>query len=98
MLYRDYSRKPGEWLPNEYGGRENLEAIAFLSAPTRWSVRSARRPITLAEESTAFPACLAPTYAGGLGFALQVEHGLDARHAEATWRATRRTASTTTAR
>ena len=68
MLYRDYSRKAGEWLPNEHGGRENLEAIAFLRRMNE--VVGGERPqaITLAEESTAFPGVSRPTYAGGLGF------------------------------
>jgi 1,4-alpha-glucan branching enzyme len=68
MLYRDYSRKPGEWVPNAYGGRENLEAIAFLKRANE--VVGVQRPqaVTLAEESTAFPAVSRPTYAGGLGF------------------------------
>ena len=68
MLYRDYSRKPGEWIPNEHGGRENLETIAFLKRMNE--VVGEQRPdaITLAEESTAFPAVSRPTYAGGLGF------------------------------
>jgi len=68
MLYRDYSRKPGEWIPNKDGGRENLEAIAFLKRMNE--VVGAERPeaITLAEESTAFPAVSRPTYSGGLGF------------------------------
>ncbi len=68
MLYRDYSRKPGEWVPNKYGGRENLEAIAFVKRANE--VVGVQRPqaVTLAEESTAFPAVSRPTYAGGLGF------------------------------
>ena len=68
MLYRDYSRKPGEWVPNAHGGRENLESIAFLKRVNE--VIGSERPsaITLAEESTAFPAVSRPTYAGGLGF------------------------------
>jgi 1,4-alpha-glucan branching enzyme len=68
MLYRDYSRKPGEWVPNEYGGRENLEAISFLKRTNE--VVGIERPqaVTSAEESTAFPAVSRPTYAGGLGF------------------------------
>ena len=68
MLYRDYSRKPGEWLPNRYGGRENLEAIAFLKRANE--VIGVQRPqaVTLAEESTAFPGVSRPPYAGGLGF------------------------------
>jgi 1,4-alpha-glucan branching enzyme len=68
MLYRDYSRKAGEWLPNVNGGRENLEAIALLKRTNE--VLGSERPqaITLAEESTAFPGVSRPTYAGGLGF------------------------------
>ena len=68
MLYRDYSREPGEWISNVHGGRENLEAIAFLKRLNQ--VVGVERPqaITLAEESTSFPAVSRPTYAGGLGF------------------------------
>ena len=68
MLYRDYSRKHGEWIPNVHGGRENLEAIAFIRRTNE--VIGIERPqaVTLAEESTAFPAVSRPTYAGGLGF------------------------------
>ena len=68
MLYRDYSRKAGEWIPNQYGGRENLESIAFLQDLSR-AVR-ARVPgaILVAEESTAFPGVSRPADEGGLGF------------------------------
>jgi 1,4-alpha-glucan branching enzyme len=68
MLYRDYSRKAGEWVPNVHGGRENLEAISFLKRMNE--VVGSERPqaVTLAEESTAFPAVSRPTYLGGLGF------------------------------
>ena len=68
MLYRDYSREAGAWIPNVHGGRENLEAIAFLRRMNE--VVGVERPqaVTLAEESTAFPAVSRPTYAGGLGF------------------------------
>ena len=68
MLYRDYSRKAGEWVPNVHGGRENLEAIGFLKRMNE--VVGVERPqaVTLAEESTAFPSVSRPTYAGGLGF------------------------------
>jgi 1,4-alpha-glucan branching enzyme len=68
MLYRDYSRQDGEWVPNVHGGRENLEAIAFLRRVNE--VVGIERPqaITLAEESTAYPAVSRPTYHGGLGF------------------------------
>ena len=68
MLYRDYSRKEGEWLPNRYGGRENLEAIAFLRRTNEVIGVECPGAITLAEESTAFPGVSAPTYHGGLGF------------------------------
>ena len=68
MLYRDYSRKPGEWVPNAYGGRENLEAIAFLKRANEVVGVQRAQAVTLAEESTAFPAVSRPTYAGGLGF------------------------------
>ena len=68
MLYRDYSREEGQWVPNVHGGRENLEAIAFLRRVNE--VVGVERPqaVTLAEESTAFPAVSRPTYHGGLGF------------------------------
>ncbi len=68
MLYRDYSREPGEWIPNQYGGRENLEAISFIRRMNE--VIGIERPeaITMAEESTSFPGVSRPTYHGGLGF------------------------------
>jgi 1,4-alpha-glucan branching enzyme len=68
MLYRDYSRPPGEWLPNAQGGRENLEAIDFLKRLN--AVLGAERPqaVTIAEESTAFPGVSRPVHLGGLGF------------------------------
>jgi len=68
MLYRDYSRKQGEWIPNIYGGRENLEAIGFLRHFN--SVVAERCPgaITIAEESTAWPGVSHPVQEGGLGF------------------------------
>ena len=68
MLYRDYSRKAGEWIPNVHGGRENLEAISFLKRTNEVIGGERAQAITLAEESTAFPAVSRPTYAGGLGF------------------------------
>jgi len=68
MLYRDYSRKAGEWIPNVHGGRENLEAIAFLKRVNEVVGVECPQAITLAEESTAYPAVSRPTYAGGLGF------------------------------
>lgn len=68
MLYRDYSREVGEWVPNVFGGRENLEAIAFLKRMNEVVGTERAQAVTLAEESTAFPAVSRPTYAGGLGF------------------------------
>ena len=68
MLYRDYSRKAGEWIPNAQGGRENLEAIALLQRANEVIGSECPGAITLAEESTAFAGVSAPTYAGGLGF------------------------------
>jgi len=68
MLYRDYSRKAGEWVPNQHGGRENLEAIAFLTRMNEVVGVERQQAVTVAEESTAFPAVSRPTYAGGLGF------------------------------
>jgi 1,4-alpha-glucan branching enzyme len=68
MLYLDYSRKAGQWVPNEHGGREDLDSVAFLKEMNE--VLHAREPgvISAAEESTAWPGVSAPTYAGGLGF------------------------------
>jgi 1,4-alpha-glucan branching enzyme len=68
MLYRDYSRQAGEWIPNVHGGRENLEAISLLRRSNEVLGSECPGAITLAEESTAFPGVSAPTYAGGLGF------------------------------
>ncbi|MDQ3058719.1 MAG: 1,4-alpha-glucan branching protein GlgB [Pseudomonadota bacterium] len=68
MLYRDYSRKDGEWIPNCHGGRENLETIAFLKRMNEVIGGERAQAITLAEESTAFPAVSRPVHAGGLGF------------------------------
>ncbi len=68
MLYRDYSREPGEWVPNVHGGRENLEAIALLRRTNEVLGAECPGAITLAEESTAYPGVSAPTYTGGLGF------------------------------
>jgi len=68
MLYLDYSRREGEWLPNQHGGRENLEAVEFLKQLN--VVTHGRQPgtITVAEESTSWPAVSRPTFEGGLGF------------------------------
>ncbi len=68
MLYRDYSRPAGSWLPNQYGGRENLEAIQFLRRTNEVVGVECPGAITLAEESTAFPGVSRPPYHGGLGF------------------------------
>jgi 1,4-alpha-glucan branching enzyme len=68
MLYRDYSRPPGEWTPNIHGGRENLEAIELLRRTNEIIGTQCPGAVTMAEESTAFPGVSAPTYAGGLGF------------------------------
>ena len=68
MLYRDYSRPDGEWIPNAHGGRENLEAMSLLRRINETVGADAGGAITVAEESTAFPGVSAPTSSGGLGF------------------------------
>jgi 1,4-alpha-glucan branching enzyme len=75
MLYLDYSRKPGEWVPNAAGGREDLDAVSFLRELNE--VVHARVPgaLVAAEESTAWPGVSRPTYAGGLGFSLKWNMG-----------------------
>jgi 1,4-alpha-glucan branching enzyme len=75
MLYLDYSRQPGEWIPNRYGGRENLDAIDFIKRLNE--VVHLRFPgvLTIAEESTAWPSVSRPTYLGGLGFSLKWNMG-----------------------
>ena len=68
MLYRDYSRKQGEWVPNRHGGRENLESIAFLQDLSRAMRETTPGAILIAEESTSFPNVSRPADEGGLGF------------------------------
>jgi 1,4-alpha-glucan branching enzyme len=75
MLYLDYSRKEGEWIPNEYGGRENLDAVAFLRRFNEEVYRSYPDVQTIAEESTAWPWVSRPTYVGGLGFGMKWDMG-----------------------
>jgi 1,4-alpha-glucan branching enzyme len=75
MLYLDYSREEGEWLPNQYGGRENLEAIAFLRQFNTEVYKSFPDVQTAAEESTDWPMVSRPIYVGGLGFGLKWDMG-----------------------
>ena len=75
MLYLDYSRKEGEWIPNAQGGRENLEAIAFLKRVNHEAYGQNPGIVTIAEESTAFPGVSKPTTAGGLGFGFKWNMG-----------------------
>ncbi|MHB9072828.1 MAG: 1,4-alpha-glucan branching protein GlgB [Desulfobaccales bacterium] len=75
MLYLDYSRREGEWLPNQYGGREDLEAIAFLRQFNTEVYKSYPDVQTMAEESTDWPMVSRPIYVGGLGFGLKWDMG-----------------------
>jgi 1,4-alpha-glucan branching enzyme len=75
MLYLDYSRKEGEWIPNRYGGREDLEAIEFLRRFNRFVYEKQPATQTIAEESTSWPMVSHPTYLGGLGFGMKWDMG-----------------------
>jgi len=75
MLYLDYGRKDGKWIPNKYGGRENLEAIAFLKQLNEAIYREYPDTQTIAEESTSWPMVSRPTYLGGLGFGMKWDMG-----------------------
>ncbi|MDB6039086.1 MAG: 1,4-alpha-glucan branching enzyme [Verrucomicrobiales bacterium] len=75
MLYLDYSRKEGEWIPNQFGGRENLEAVEFLRSFNHLVHTECPGVITVAEESTAWPLVTRPPYLGGLGFSIKWNMG-----------------------
>jgi len=91
MLYLDYSRREGEWVPNVHGGRENLEAIAFLQEVNATAYRRNPGIVMIAEESTSWPGVTRPTDAGGLGFGLKWNMGwmhdsLQYMHEDPLWR------------
>jgi 1,4-alpha-glucan branching enzyme len=75
MLYLDYSRQPGQWIPNVKGGRENLEAISFLRDFNEWILKEYPDALTIAEESTSWPMVTRSTQAGGLGFSMKWNMG-----------------------
>jgi 1,4-alpha-glucan branching enzyme len=75
MLYLDYSREEGEWMPNKYGGRENLEAVEFLKQFNHLVHERHPGAVTMAEESTSWPMVSRPTYLGGLGFTMKWNMG-----------------------
>jgi 1,4-alpha-glucan branching enzyme len=82
MLYLDYSREPGEWVPNRFGGNENLEAISFLRRLNELAFSERPGTTTIAEESTAWPGVSRLNLSRRARLRLQMEHGLDARHAK----------------
>ncbi len=75
MLYLDYGRREGQWIPNRYGGKENIDAINFLRAMNEHVYAAFPDTMTIAEESTAWPQVSRPTYLGGLGFGLKWNMG-----------------------
>ncbi|MBA3962575.1 MAG: 1,4-alpha-glucan branching protein GlgB [Chthoniobacterales bacterium] len=75
MLYLDYSRQPGQWIPNAFGGRENLDAVYFLKQTNELCYEGFPGVMTIAEESTAWPGVSRPTYLGGLGFGFKWNMG-----------------------
>ena len=96
MLYLDYSRNEGEWVPNQFGGRENLDAIDFLRQLNTLTHGEHPGSITVAEESTAWPVGQPADVSRRPRVHLQVEHGLDERHPRVRRARIRSTAATIT--